>query len=529
MEWVVKDVFMRFGMPMVVLVDNAEFVRGSKGIERGHAPLTKSIAKSCIKDPREWPDRVVPSLFAKRISCTNRGYSPYIWKDGMAVEDLLIDIARFKSSLEYNLCHKSSLRLEPLSVGDWVLVYNSNLDRQWGRKLEKTFMGPFVIYGVQEGSYLLRELSGSKFKRPFSGDRLVLFPKDLQAEFEDKLANEATPLISDLVFQAILTSPTMEVSDYLCFNTSNITSELPKKSVALPYIPHNANRLYIKHPIGVGSNVYVENGIERSIVETNSGLNAILPRRTVSMRVNLEQGQRFGRIPTLNSVPFADLARAAAAINGMIPDSHQTAFAFQQMIQSAIEEATASNSQRLGFRRLFQTSMSHVGTPVILDKAVIVKLLQIEPDSADMQRNVQEEQSVVKILGKSKSQSACQSATVPMATANVGASAVAVRLPPVAPAAVTGISSLVGIDIVPQIAACVPPIAPEETVDATMTGTAEALIMPTIAAEPSISKKRIHLESSNQLSKKRKPKACDSCKRAKLFKSQTTTIAQFFQ
>ncbi|KAI9317357.1 hypothetical protein BDR26DRAFT_927326 [Obelidium mucronatum] len=650
----------------------------------------------------------------------------------------------------------------------------------------------------------------------------------------------------------------------------------------------------------IASNVYVENGIERSIVETstcesfNSGLNAILPRRTVSMRVglrllmihivevNLEQGQRFGRIPTLNSVPFADLARAAAAINGMIPDSRQTAFALEIMnkrppandvwryspegatnlskwrdlfglltpnhrpSQSAIEEATASNSQRLGFRRLFQTSMSHVGTPVILDKAVIVKLLQIEPDSADMQRNwspeelellrnVQEEQSVVKhswsesllvtaILynhavtqntngklnlnsrchqsiqaklvfprnskpttrentlfsfrhpkttkhhkftpeehflvsklfytlsaismknrvreflllwsfasstldnvfcrseatlrqhwnakiqqrnreknseskpleeaagpisttclnsglpdwnptpelfqiaqfpemlpsistaissntdtesfvtylnapidtpsslieflpvplhprtkppgpehahhsstttptpardladvsnshwndvlgfiqsrypdgaqkdwrvvkkhlltldpsfqsvtpnalrmkftrGKSKSQSACQSATVPMATTNVGASAAAVRLPPAAPAAVTGISSLVGIDIVPQIApgdACVPPIAPKETVDATMTGTAEAVIMPTTAAEPSIPKKRIHHENCNQLSKKRKSEACDSCKRAKgkcdgsrrqcsLFKSQTTTIAQFFQ
>ncbi|KAI9318877.1 hypothetical protein BDR26DRAFT_977029 [Obelidium mucronatum] len=120
--------------------------------------------------------------------------------------------------------------------------------------------------------------------------------------------------------------------------------------------------------------------------------------------------------------------------------------------------------------------------------------------------------------GKSKSQSACQSATVPMATTNVGASAVAVRLPPAAPAAVTGISSLVGIDIVPQIApgdACVPPIAPEETVDATMTGTAEAVIMPTIAAEPSIPKKRIHHENSNQLSKKRKSEACDSCKRAK--------------
>ncbi|GBG72907.1 hypothetical protein CBR_g12627 [Chara braunii] len=54
------------------------------------------------------------------------------------------------------------VRKEPLAVGDVVLLYDSSLEKQWSRKLDKRWMGPYRILRCGEfGAYQIEELNGT--------------------------------------------------------------------------------------------------------------------------------------------------------------------------------------------------------------------------------------------------------------------------------------------------------------------------------------------------------------------------------
>jgi len=71
------------------------------------------------------------------------------------------------------------MRKTPLKVGDMVLVWDSTLDMQWGRKLDDRYNGPYVIVEVHDGSYLLRELDGRVFKSRITGNRIIRCPSEI--------------------------------------------------------------------------------------------------------------------------------------------------------------------------------------------------------------------------------------------------------------------------------------------------------------------------------------------------------------
>ena len=68
-------------------------------------------------------------------------------------------------------------RKQGLKVGTMVLLYNSRLDKQWLKKLENRWMGPYTITDMAEdrGTYMLAELDGTALSGVYLGEGLKEF------------------------------------------------------------------------------------------------------------------------------------------------------------------------------------------------------------------------------------------------------------------------------------------------------------------------------------------------------------------
>ena len=58
-----------------------------------------------------------------------------------------------------------------------VLLNNSRLDKQWSKKLDNRWMGPYTITDMAEdqGTYMLAELDGTALSGVYPGERLKEF------------------------------------------------------------------------------------------------------------------------------------------------------------------------------------------------------------------------------------------------------------------------------------------------------------------------------------------------------------------
>jgi len=62
------------------------------------------------------------------------------------------------------------------AIGDKVLLYRAEKDKQWSGKLDEKWKGPYYIHLVlPNGSYKLRTLTGLVLKTPFNGKLLKLY------------------------------------------------------------------------------------------------------------------------------------------------------------------------------------------------------------------------------------------------------------------------------------------------------------------------------------------------------------------
>ena len=73
-------------------------------------------------------------------------------------------------------------RLQPKDIkeGDWVLVYDSNLDNQYTamRKMVKRWFGPYIVMHVfDNATYKLCELDGTELRVTIAGKRIKMFKK----------------------------------------------------------------------------------------------------------------------------------------------------------------------------------------------------------------------------------------------------------------------------------------------------------------------------------------------------------------
>ena len=83
--------------------------------------------------------------------------------------------SRRKYKAQFDKVHRR--RKEVLKVGDMVLLHNTVLDKEWSKKLDNRWLGPYLIREARldVGTYLLSELDGAKLNGVYAGDRLKRF------------------------------------------------------------------------------------------------------------------------------------------------------------------------------------------------------------------------------------------------------------------------------------------------------------------------------------------------------------------
>ena len=124
-------------------------------------------------------------------------------------EDLRTAADRIKSSRQINkefFDKKCRKRKGSLKTGDMVLLYNSRLDKQWSKKLDNRWNGPYLINDLKElrGTSLLEELDGRVLEGVFSGERLKrFFPRQGVDNEEEKDINEAEEVVESEVLHQL--------------------------------------------------------------------------------------------------------------------------------------------------------------------------------------------------------------------------------------------------------------------------------------------------------------------------------------
>ena len=74
-----------------------------------------------------------------------------------------------------------NLRKSPLVEGDKVLLWRSELEKQWSGKLEPRWKGPYIILRIyHNGTYDIGKINGDKFRNnPVSGRFLKKYYDEL--------------------------------------------------------------------------------------------------------------------------------------------------------------------------------------------------------------------------------------------------------------------------------------------------------------------------------------------------------------
>ncbi|GBG87776.1 hypothetical protein CBR_g45932 [Chara braunii] len=183
-------------------------------VERGHSTITSLLAKWTEERPNQWPRYLRAAFFVDNITIkrSTKHAPATLWyrrhatfpiesflkkwrrqdlEINLSFEELLDIRARHIGAIEERIQEASDqvvrsrmddmarwdqsarVRKVPLAVGDVVLLYDSSLEKQWSRKLDKRWLGPYRIVRVGDfGAYQIEELNGTEWKDWVSGTRL---------------------------------------------------------------------------------------------------------------------------------------------------------------------------------------------------------------------------------------------------------------------------------------------------------------------------------------------------------------------
>ena len=205
----------RYGIPQVQILAYNSKANGV--VERSHAIIRESIVKACKGQISQWPGKVHIAFFADKITITrSTGFSPFFllygvepvlpldlfeatflvqgFTDNMSTEDLLalrirqlekreedLDRAarllaemRFKSKEQFERRFAKRISTHEFNPGDFVLMRNSQVEKEMNRKTKSRYLGPFVIIQhTQGGAYDLREVNGGVKRNKVAAFRLV--------------------------------------------------------------------------------------------------------------------------------------------------------------------------------------------------------------------------------------------------------------------------------------------------------------------------------------------------------------------
>lgn len=198
---------------------NAGHPQGNAVVERSHGPVREAIVKWSRRGPEDWPSWLGLAYWAHNVTVrASTGYTPFQlwygrhcplpiefrfdtpatsqWRAGISTEELItLRIEQLSETEKQRLDAMGSVnrsrdrhvlmadtrirqRKGELQVGDLVLVWDYTLEKQWSRKWDDRWLGPYVIVELTEGnSAVLAELDGSEHREAFSTARLKLFRK----------------------------------------------------------------------------------------------------------------------------------------------------------------------------------------------------------------------------------------------------------------------------------------------------------------------------------------------------------------
>ena len=102
------------------------------------------------------------------------------WQFERREDNLELAAKRLKANRQVNkqfFDSRHRKRQGNVTKGDIVLLYNSCLDKQWLKKLDNRWNGPYLVVGVKKarGTYLLSELDGTIMDGVFLGEQLKCF------------------------------------------------------------------------------------------------------------------------------------------------------------------------------------------------------------------------------------------------------------------------------------------------------------------------------------------------------------------
>ncbi|GBG86042.1 hypothetical protein CBR_g40943 [Chara braunii] len=208
----VKALLRKYGV--IAEYTTAAHPQANAPVERGHSTITNLLAKWTNDRPNQWPNFLRVAFFVDNITVRrSTGYAPTtlwygrhatfpiesflkIWRrqdleTDLTFEELLDLRARQIDTIEDRIEEAASrtadnrtkdkfrwdkmarVRKEPLKVGDVVLLYDSSLEKQWSRKLDKRWLGPYRVTRCGEhGVYQIEELNGTAWKDWLLGSRL---------------------------------------------------------------------------------------------------------------------------------------------------------------------------------------------------------------------------------------------------------------------------------------------------------------------------------------------------------------------
>ncbi|GBG81543.1 hypothetical protein CBR_g32533 [Chara braunii] len=211
----VKTLLKRYGV--IAEYTTAAHRQVNAPVERGHSTITNLLAKWTDGRPHQWPNFL--RIAGKRPNITVRRRTDYapttLWygrhatfpiesflktwrrqnlETDLTFEELLDLRARQIDAIEDRIEEAASrtaysrakdkfrwdkmarVRKEPLKVGDIVLLYDSSLEKQWSRKLDKRWLGPYRVTrcGKHE-AYQIEELNETAWKNWVSGSRMKKF------------------------------------------------------------------------------------------------------------------------------------------------------------------------------------------------------------------------------------------------------------------------------------------------------------------------------------------------------------------
>ncbi|GBG68967.1 hypothetical protein CBR_g3666 [Chara braunii] len=202
------------GYGIVANYTTAAHPQANAPVERGHSTITILLAKWIEGKPGQWPKFLRAAFFVENVTVKRTTkYAPTtLWygrhatfpienfmktwrrqdlEVNLSFEELLDIRARQVGAAEERLREAAGqverslmedkmrwdqmtrVRKGSLAVGDVVLLYDSSLEKQWSRKLDKRWLGPYRILRCGEfGAYQIEELDGTGWQDWVTGTRL---------------------------------------------------------------------------------------------------------------------------------------------------------------------------------------------------------------------------------------------------------------------------------------------------------------------------------------------------------------------